>query len=212
MSNHEKHRKRGTHSSRMSTKTKSIITASVFFLAILTVILCAMDGMFVFKPGSVQANDTAAAAAIASAAPATDNSGGETDIPVHKVLITAGNGGYVYPAGTATVNDWESLTISAVPDDGYYIRSITVDGEPVGAMSYYTLSYVTEDHTVVVTFAESKKPADNPQPTQNPVQPESTPEVKPEEKPLVPENNAVGSDSMGKFQTLMDDFFSVFGE
>lgn len=43
--------------SNMSMKTKWLITGGLCVLAVLTVILCAADGCFDFKPGSVQAND-----------------------------------------------------------------------------------------------------------------------------------------------------------
>lgn len=201
----EKKRKKGSFLSRMSIKTKSIITASVFLLAVLTVILCAADGMFVFKPGSVQANDNVAPV-ILTETPKTDD-GAEPASEQHSVLVSAGNGGTVYPSGNLYAEDWGSIEISVAPDSGYKIKAITVDGVIVGAMSYYTLANITEDHSVLVTFEEIEKP---PVPT-------DTPEVKPTENVVEdpPEENngesTGGSDSMSNFGTLMDEFFSIFG-
>ena len=86
------------------------------------------------------------------------------------MLVTAGNGGTTDPNGSVTVEDWGSVTISVTPKEGYEIQSVTVDGQDKGAVESYTLSNVTEDHSVIATFV--KKVVPTPTPTPVPATPE----------------------------------------
>lgn len=61
--------------------------------------------------------------------------------------ITPATGNYAY--GTDVV-----LTIT--PNAGYTIADVTVDGNSVGAVSTYTIPYITSDHTVAATFAATQ--------------------------------------------------------
>lgn len=62
----------GKNKRKLSEKTKWIITGALCVLAVLTVVIVALDGCFDFKPGSVQANNQAAEE---SAAPESDDKG-----------------------------------------------------------------------------------------------------------------------------------------
>ncbi len=65
--------------------------------------------------------------------------------------VTGGHGS-VAPA-TQTV-DWNtSASISITPELGYHIASITDNGNAATIANPYVISNVTDDHTVVVTFA-----------------------------------------------------------
>lgn len=147
--------------SNMSMKTKWLITGGLCVLAVLTVVLCTLDGCFDFRPGSVQANDKAVTESVAPASN-IDNSGSGTQ---YKVLVTAGNGGSADPNGSVAVNEWGSLTVTFKPDEGYEIQSVTVDGEDKGTVESYTLSYITADHSIVATFAKTPEPTPTVQPT-----------------------------------------------
>lgn len=207
MSKTRNNSKKGSYHSKMSMKTKVIISTVTFALAVITVILCAIDGMFVFKPGSVQANDNAAAVMITNT-PAPDDSGDESAAPKHSVLVSAGNGGTVYPSGSITVDDWGSVSVTAVPDDGFRIRSITVDGESVGALSSYTLSYITDDRTVLVTFERNETA---PKPTQPPET--ADPGNEGGNDPGGEQNEGSGSQHYASgFGELIEEFFSIFGQ
>lgn len=149
--------------SSMSMKTKWLITGRLCVLAVLTVILCAADGCFDFKPGSVQANDKTV---LESATPASNVDSGNSAVK-YKVLVTAGNGGSADPNGSVSVNEWGSLTVKFTPDEGYEIQAVTVDGDDKGAVESYTLSYVTSDHSIVATFAKIPEPTPTVQPTAN---------------------------------------------
>lgn len=144
----------------MSMKTKWIITGILCVLAVLTVVVVAADGCFDFKPGSVKSNNNDV---VESTAPEdnkdTNKSGG-----THIVLVTAGNGGSTDPNGSVTVNDMESVTVSIKPNEGYEIQSVMVDGQDKGAVESYTLSNVTEDHSIVATFVKKVVPTPTPAP------------------------------------------------
>lgn len=73
----------------------------------------------------------------------------------HMVTITSTANGTVTPSGTVEVGDGEDLTLTIVPDDGYRLGSLTVDGTSVASdMGTYTLRDITTDHTVHAAFVE----------------------------------------------------------
>lgn len=69
-----------------------------------------------------------------------------------EVEATAGEGGVITPAGISNVKYGESITYDIIPDEGYGIAEVIVDGESVGAVSEYTFDKVKEAHTITVTF------------------------------------------------------------
>ncbi|HJV90257.1 MAG TPA: hypothetical protein VJ623_08145 [Holophagaceae bacterium] len=78
-------------------------------------------------------------------------------IPVATYTITASAGanGSVSPAGTVTVASGGSQTFTITPNAGYIISGVSVDGVAKGAISTYTFSNVTANHTLAATFAVS---------------------------------------------------------
>ena len=54
---------------------------------------------------------------------------------------------------TVTVSSGASQTFSITPNSGYYVASVTADGASVGAVTSYTFSNVTANHTLSATFA-----------------------------------------------------------
>ena len=132
----------------MSGTAKWIITMSLFAIAVLTVFLCWRSGSFNFKPGYVQANDEAAQESNVPVESGSD----EEETVKHKVFISSGKGGSTDPEGCVYVDDWGSLTIAINADEGYEVKSVTVDGSEAGAVSSYTLSYIKEDHVVIVKY------------------------------------------------------------
>ncbi len=67
------------------------------------------------------------------------------------VFATAGPNGTISSAGETNVPTGGSKTYTITPDANYHIESVTVDGAPV-ALSDYTFSNVTANHTIAVTF------------------------------------------------------------
>ena len=78
----------------------------------------------------------------------------ESSLPSYTVTVNSNNGGTVSPNGTQTVTEGNNFTFTATPNDCYEIASVTVDGNNVSlnANNSYTISNVTANHTVNVTF------------------------------------------------------------
>ena len=53
-----------------------------------------------------------------------------------------------------TVKFDSSATYEIVPDDGYYIDAVIVDGDDIGAVSTYTFDDIRSDHTIEAVFAK----------------------------------------------------------
>ncbi|MGC8789597.1 MAG: stalk domain-containing protein, partial [Caldisericum sp.] len=61
-------------------------------------------------------------------------------------------GGTITPSSTITVNYGDSKTFNITPNPGYKIKDVLVDGKSVGAVSSYTFSNITSNHTIEATF------------------------------------------------------------
>ena len=71
----------------------------------------------------------------------------------YTVSASPGPNGTVSPAGSVSVSSGSSQTFTITPTPGYSITSVLVDGASVGAVSSYTFSNVTANHTISATFA-----------------------------------------------------------
>ena len=71
------------------------------------------------------------------------------------IVSTAGPNGAISPSGTVTVAGGATQRFTIAPNTAYYIVSVVVDGASVGAVTSYTFSNVTANHTISVSFARS---------------------------------------------------------
>ena len=69
------------------------------------------------------------------------------------ITPTAGAGGQIIPATPQTVAYGGDIAFTIVPDTGYHIADVGVDGVSQGGIGSYTFSNVTADHTFTATFA-----------------------------------------------------------
>jgi len=69
------------------------------------------------------------------------------------VTATAGTGGSISPAGVSTYLHGANRTYTIMPDPGYHIDDVLVDGTSIGAVSSYHFSNITANHTISVSFA-----------------------------------------------------------
>jgi hypothetical protein len=84
----------------------------------------------------------------------TDNHTIEVAFVPDTFTLTAsvfGNG-TVSPPDTTTVNRGGSQTYTITPDPGWYVKSVVVDNVDKGAVTSYTFSNVTADHSIKVYF------------------------------------------------------------
>ncbi len=73
-------------------------------------------------------------------------------IPTFTITASAGANGTLSPTGTIIILPGGNQTIIITPAPGYMIDNVTVDGVSVGALSTYTFSNVTANHTITATF------------------------------------------------------------
>jgi hypothetical protein len=71
----------------------------------------------------------------------------------HTIAASAGTGGSISPSGSVTVNDGQSQAFTITADPCYAIADVQVDGGSVGAVSSYTFTNVTADHTIDASFS-----------------------------------------------------------
>src|SRR5690606_36495705 len=76
----------------------------------------------------------------------------------YEIAATAGANGSISPNGTTEVNCGEDQTFTIIPDAGYMIAEVLVNGVSVGAVASYTFENVTEDQTIAVSFVEYEAP------------------------------------------------------
>ena len=68
------------------------------------------------------------------------------------ITASVSGSGSISPAGAVAVRNGISRTFTITPSTGYYIDDVTVDGVSVGAVTTYTFTNVTADHTIAATL------------------------------------------------------------
>ncbi|MGB6873255.1 MAG: carboxypeptidase regulatory-like domain-containing protein [Dehalococcoidia bacterium] len=71
----------------------------------------------------------------------------------HTITASAGVGGNISPVGAVVVSHGQSQPFNITPNAGYAISDVLVNGISVGAVSSYTFTNVTEDHTIHADFS-----------------------------------------------------------
>ena len=191
---------------KSSVKTAGYVTGTV----VLTIVLLLVAGI---TTGIVPLRETYAEAAptpppLATMAPESVPETGVTPTPsptpevevvnpdgtleeektAYTVTVTYGKGGSVLPYGLVTVGEDGSISITAVPDAGYTVDYMLIDGVNMGAEMSFMLDDIHENHSVYVAFtraAVTPQPTATPAPSSTPV-PETTPQgpiVVPDETP-----------------------------
>jgi len=84
----------------------------------------------------------------------------EAGVVEKKYTITAiaGDNGNIVPEGQIEINAGESFEFTMIPDAGFEVADVSVDGVSVGAVTSYLFKNVLADHTIVVSFKEVKVP------------------------------------------------------
>lgn len=70
----------------------------------------------------------------------------------HNCSITNGLGGSAAPSGTVSVQHGSSLGIQLVPDPGYRVDQVQVDGAPISFKGDAIIRNILQDRTIHVTF------------------------------------------------------------
>ena len=78
----------------------------------------------------------------------------EFAIGTYTITATAGDNGSISPSGAVTLDYGANQTFTITPDEGYHVADVLVDGASVGAVTEYTFTNVTADHTIHATFPQ----------------------------------------------------------
>lgn len=71
----------------------------------------------------------------------------------HVITATAGNGGSISPQGSVQVNTGSDQSFTITPDAGYEVIDVVVDGTSMGALSNYTFTAVSGNHSISASFS-----------------------------------------------------------
>ena len=70
------------------------------------------------------------------------------------ITSSAGLGGTISPAGVETANYGDTPSFMIIPDSGYTIEDVKVNGDSKGSISSYTFEPVIADNTISATFKQ----------------------------------------------------------
>jgi hypothetical protein len=70
----------------------------------------------------------------------------------YTITASAGSNGSISPSGAVTVASGANRAFTITPATGYRVASVLVDGASVGAVTTYTFSNVTANHTISASF------------------------------------------------------------
>ncbi|MDQ7786428.1 MAG: DUF1566 domain-containing protein [Thermodesulfovibrionales bacterium] len=74
----------------------------------------------------------------------------------YTITASAGAGGSISPSGSVTVNHGASQTFTITADANYSIADVLIDGNSTGAVTTYTFSNVTANHSLTASFKKQK--------------------------------------------------------
>lgn len=80
------------------------------------------------------------------------NTNNTTSGSSHVITTSVLGGGQIFPSGNVFVNRLSGQTFTMLPDTGYEVSFVVVDGQPMGSLSEYTFKNVIADHTIQVVF------------------------------------------------------------
>ncbi|MGB9436639.1 MAG: hypothetical protein WCB15_01750, partial [Desulfobacterales bacterium] len=81
-----------------------------------------------------------------------------TGNPTHIITASAGANGSISPSGSLTVNHGSNRTFTISANATHHIQNVLVNGVSVGAVSTYTFSNVTQNHTIAASFTVDNQP------------------------------------------------------
>ena len=73
---------------------------------------------------------------------------------VYTISASAGSGGTISPSGNVTVSYGGSQTFVIIPNSGYAISDVLVDGVSQGVVGIYAFGNVTAHHTISARFSQ----------------------------------------------------------
>ena len=77
------------------------------------------------------------------------------EFPTYTITVTYSRGGTAIPYGNNSVVEKGQMIVTAVPDEGYMVDEMIVDGERFKNMDTYVFDNVMSNHTVYISFKRS---------------------------------------------------------
>jgi YD repeat-containing protein len=74
-------------------------------------------------------------------------------IQKYAITASAGSNGSISPSGVVVVDSGSSRTFNMTANSGYLVSDVLVDSNSVGAVTSYTFSNVTANHTIAAQFS-----------------------------------------------------------
>ena len=74
-------------------------------------------------------------------------------VATYEIIATAGEFGSIDPAGTIVFEHGDNQTYTMIPEVGYHVEDVLVDGVSVGAVESYTFNNITDNHSIHASFA-----------------------------------------------------------
>ena len=76
----------------------------------------------------------------------------EDSLKTYNIQAEATEHGSISPKGNVTIEEGKNQKFSVLPEEGYEIAHVLVDGENIGAVPLYIFENVKEDHTIRAEF------------------------------------------------------------
>jgi uncharacterized repeat protein (TIGR02543 family) len=76
-------------------------------------------------------------------------------VPIYTISASAGQGGTISPTGEIVVGEGNNRTFTIMAYTGYHIDNVLVDSVSQGAVSSYSFTNVSADHTISANFGVS---------------------------------------------------------
>jgi hypothetical protein len=100
--------------------------------------------------GLIDTDNNSTDFAIVSAAVPRNSS--STNTPLVTITASAGANGSISPSGPVSVNYGSDQAFALIPNVGYHVASVAVDGGSVGPVQSYTFTNVITSHTIEANF------------------------------------------------------------
>ena len=115
------------------------------------------DGWYTEKNGGTKiTTDTVFSANITVYAHWTyTGGGGSSGYSYYTIKATAGTGGSISPSGSISVREGRDQAFTIIPDKGYAVANVKIDGNSIGAVKSYTFENVSKAHTIEVIFMKA---------------------------------------------------------
>ena len=79
----------------------------------------------------------------------------EENVPKFKIKVSFGNNGTIAPYEDVMVNYGSNKSFDIVPDEGYHVSKLFIDGKIADVTEFYVFEDVKEEHTISAIFARN---------------------------------------------------------